>query len=96
MFRNNWVNPAYGGGDANPGCYYDYYLGDVHFIMLDGRYYRDLKPPQGQIPTMLGPVQRQWLLDNAVDGEQQRTVLEYLRLILLRSDTNNNCRLHLL
>lgn len=60
VFRNNWVNPAYGGGDAQPGCYYDFYLGDVHFIMLDGRYYRDLKDPV--MPTMLGPVQREWLL----------------------------------
>ena len=29
--------------------------------MLDGRYYRNLKDES--MPTMLGPVQRQWLLD---------------------------------
>lgn len=61
VYRNNWVNPYYGGGDAQPGCYYDFYWGDVHFVMLDGRYYRNLKDPK--MPTMLGPVQRKWLLD---------------------------------
>ena len=61
VFRNNWVNPGYGGGDAQPGCYYDFYLGDIHFVMLDGRYYRDLDDKQ--MPTMLGPVQREWLLE---------------------------------
>lgn len=57
VFKQNWVNPAYGGGDDQPGCWYDFHIGDVHFIMLDGRYYRDLKGG-----TMLGPVQKQWLL----------------------------------
>lgn len=55
LFRNNWVNPAYGGGDKNPGCWYDFYIADVHFIMLDGRYYRDLKGG-----SMLGEVQKAW------------------------------------
>ena len=63
VFRNNWVNPYYGGGEQQPGCNYDFYLGDVHFIMLDGRYYRNLKPTDGTMPTMLGPTQRKWLLD---------------------------------
>ena len=55
VFRENWVNPAYGGGKKNPGCWYDFHLADVHFIMLDGRYYRDLKGG-----SMLGPVQKAW------------------------------------
>jgi alkaline phosphatase D len=57
VFRQNWVNPAYGGGEKQPGCWYDFYIGDVHFIMLDGRYYRTREPE----PSMLGPVQKQWL-----------------------------------
>lgn len=57
VFRENWNNPAYGGGEKQPGCWYDFQIGDVHFIMLDGRYYRD---PNGG--SMLGPVQREWLL----------------------------------
>jgi alkaline phosphatase D len=56
IYRQNWVNPSYGGGEAQPGCWYDFHIADVHFIMLDGRYYRD---PQGG--TMLGPVQKAWL-----------------------------------
>ncbi len=56
IFRQNWVNPAYGGGKDQPGCWYDFTLADIHFIMLDGRYYRDLAGK-----TMLGPAQKKWL-----------------------------------
>jgi alkaline phosphatase D len=55
-FRENWVNPAYGGGEEQPGCWYDFMIGDVHFILLDGRYYRDRKGG-----SMLGPAQKVWL-----------------------------------
>lgn len=57
VFQQNWVNPGYGDGAAQPGCWYDFRIGDVHFLMLDGRYYRDLKGG-----SMLGAVQKQWLL----------------------------------
>jgi len=56
-FTQNWVNPSYGGGEKQPGCWYDMYIGDVHFIFLDCRYYRNLKGG-----SMLGPVQKKWLL----------------------------------
>lgn len=56
VFKQNWVNPDYGGGTEQPGCWYDFHVGNVHFIMLDGRYYRH---HQGK--TMLGPVQKAWL-----------------------------------
>ncbi len=56
IFRQNWNNPAYGGGPEQPGCRQDFFIGDVHFLMLDGRYYRDLKGG-----SMLGPVQKAWL-----------------------------------
>jgi alkaline phosphatase D len=58
VFRENWVNPAYGGGDAQPGCWFSFNIGDVDFFMTDGRYYRDFKTGK----TMLGPAQKQWLL----------------------------------
>ena len=58
IFRQNWANPAYGGGEKQPGCWYDFHIADVHLIMLDGRYYRDRDGG-----TMLGPVQKAWLLD---------------------------------
>lgn len=56
VFRQNWVNPAYGGGEEQPGCWFDFHVGDVHFILVDGRYYRDRESG-----SMLGPVQLAWL-----------------------------------
>lgn len=58
-FRQNWVNPGYGGGDEQPGCWYSFSIGDVEFIMLDCRYYRT--DPRKQPRSMLGPVQLDWL-----------------------------------
>ncbi|MEM7474572.1 MAG: alkaline phosphatase D family protein [Planctomycetota bacterium] len=59
VFRENWDNPYYGGGEQNPGCWFDFRLGDVHFVMIDGRYYRE--SPKTENPSMLGPVQLKWL-----------------------------------
>lgn len=75
VFKNNWVNPAYGGGSEQPGVWFDYYIGDVHFIMTDGRIYRDLRPEGGGRPTMLGPVQREWLKKTIAESEGTFTVL---------------------
>ena len=63
-FTQNWVNPSYGGGEKQPGCWYDMYIGDVHFIFLDCRYYRDLKGG-----SMIGPVQKKWLLDTLASSK---------------------------
>ena len=70
VFRNNWVNPGYGSEKA-PGCYYDFQLGDIHFIMLDGRFYRDKQnkkkkkeaAAKKKAPSMLGKQQKRWLLE---------------------------------
>ena len=48
-------------GAEQPGCWYDFYAGDIHFIMLDGRYYRHRKDK-----TMLGPAQKAWLKKDAL------------------------------
>ena len=61
VFKENWDNPYYGGGEENPGCWFDFRIGDVHFILLDGRYYRE--SPKVSDPSMLGPVQLKWLKD---------------------------------
>ena len=61
-FRENWNNHYYGNGDRMPGCFHDFYIGDVHFIMLDCRYYRT-NPKEAQGRTMLGTQQKQWLFD---------------------------------
>ncbi|WP_020528213.1 alkaline phosphatase D family protein [Flexithrix dorotheae] len=65
IFKENWNNPAYQGGE-NPGCYYNYSIGEIEFFMLDCRYYREA--PGGNDdnyqPSMLGPVQKKWLLES--------------------------------
>jgi len=61
LFRENWNNPAYGGGEKQPGCWFDLSIGDVDFILTDSRYYRtDPKEPKA---SMLGPAQKGWLLE---------------------------------
>lgn len=64
VFRQNWANPGYGDGQEQPGCWYDFRMGDVHFILLDGRYYRDLKGG-----SMLGPKQKAWLLETLLKSD---------------------------
>lgn len=60
-FMNNWVNPYYAGGSEDqPGCWFDFSIGDVDFFMLDGRYYR-MNPKKSENPSMLGEVQKKWL-----------------------------------
>lgn len=65
IFKENWDNPYYGGGEENPGCWLDLRIGAVHFIFLDGRYYRE--SPKGEKPSMLGPVQLEWLMNALKD-----------------------------
>jgi alkaline phosphatase D len=60
LFTENWANPYYGGGAKQPGCWFDFQIADVDFIMLDGRYYRT-KPKLGKKSSMLGPAQKKWL-----------------------------------
>ncbi|MCH2064394.1 MAG: alkaline phosphatase family protein [Roseibacillus sp.] len=59
IFRENYDNPYYGGGEKQPGCWFDFWIGKVHFVLIDGRYYRE--SPKGEDPSMLGPVQMKWL-----------------------------------
>jgi alkaline phosphatase D len=60
-FTYNWNNPYYGGGEKQPGCWFDFSIGDVDFFMLDGRYYRD--KPRSENPSMLGSAQKKWLFE---------------------------------
>lgn len=69
VYKNNWVNPGYGGGDEHPGCYYKFAIGDVEFFMLDGRYYRTSPKLPEEERSMLGPVQEKWLLDALADSK---------------------------
>ena len=65
LFRRNWNNPAYG-SESHPGVWFRFALGDVDFFMLDGRTYRT--NPFVEEPTMLGPVQKAWLLESLLDS----------------------------
>jgi alkaline phosphatase D len=56
VFKQNWNNPYYGGGAKQPGCWFDFAIGDVDFFLTDSRYYRSLKKR-----SMLGPAQKAWL-----------------------------------
>ena len=60
VFKQQWPNPYYGGGKDHPGCWFDFSTGDVDFIMLDCRYYRQ-DPKDLDDPSMLGEYQKQWL-----------------------------------
>ncbi len=60
IFKENIVSPYYGGGDKAPGVWFDTYMGDVHFIFLDTRYYRS-HDEQEEERTALGPEQKRWL-----------------------------------
>ncbi len=63
VFRQNWVNPSYGGGEGVYGVWFDFSIGAVDFFMLDGRYYRDVLAASAFGPgeSMLGGVQKAWL-----------------------------------
>jgi alkaline phosphatase D len=72
VFTQNWNNPVYGGGKVQPGCWFDFHIGDVHFIMLDGRYYRESPgrhTPRVDNPSMLGSVQLNWLKKTLRESE---------------------------
>ncbi|MEC9331629.1 MAG: alkaline phosphatase D family protein, partial [Verrucomicrobiota bacterium] len=75
IFRNNWANPNYGGGDKQPGIWWDTYINDIHFICIDGRYYRtNPKKTKGKL-SMLGPVQKHWLLNTIKNSKGTFKVL---------------------
>jgi alkaline phosphatase D len=71
VFRNQFANPYYGGGDKNPGIWYDFQIADVDFFMLDCRYYREPSSVHGEIddPQMLGPVQLLWLKEKLLASQ---------------------------
>ena len=73
VYRDNWNNPAYGGGEKRPGCWFRFSIADVDFFMLDGRYYRT--NPKAENPSMLGPVQKEWLLDGLKHSDATFKVL---------------------
>ncbi|MEZ5303859.1 MAG: alkaline phosphatase D family protein [Verrucomicrobiales bacterium] len=74
LFRENWANAYYAGGEDPPGCWQHFSLGDIDFIMLDTRYYRE-KPKKDGSTSMLGPVQVAWLKDRLREAKGTFKVL---------------------
>jgi len=71
-FKMNWNNPGYNEKEW-PGCWFRLSIADVDFFMLDGRFYRT--DPLGPKPTMLGPVQKAWLLERVKESRATFKVL---------------------
>jgi alkaline phosphatase D len=71
-FRINWNNPGYGTEDW-PACWFKFSIADVDFFMLDGRFYRT--NPYAENPSMLGPVQKAWLLKEVKQSKATFKVL---------------------
>ncbi len=78
IFTQNWVNPSYE-SENKPGGWYDFHIGDVHFIMLDTRYYREnsgrFDGKGVENPTMLGADQLQWLKSTLKNSDATFRVL---------------------
>jgi len=66
-------NPYYAGGENQPGCWFDFSIGDVDFFMLDGRYYRTKSRVKN--PSMLGDVQKKWLFEKLKSSKATFKVL---------------------
>lgn len=74
-FRNLWANPSYGAEDAE-GVFFSYTWGDVHFLVMDNRWYRDR-----QTESQFGTKQLEWLYD------QLKTSTSPFKIIVTSSDT---------
>jgi alkaline phosphatase D len=57
-FTEYWANPSYG-TEETPGVFTIHRYGDLDFILVDDRYYRNL-----EADSMLGSAQRQWLIES--------------------------------
>ncbi|MHC4755706.1 MAG: alkaline phosphatase D family protein, partial [Planctomycetota bacterium] len=71
-FRMNWNNPGYG-SEQWPACWFKFSIADVDIFMLDGRFYRT--NPYAENPSMLGPVQKAWLLEQVKKSKATFKVL---------------------
>lgn len=79
IFKQNWVNPGYGSSER-PGVWFDFQIADVHFILMDGRYYREDGGRWGdgdrvENASMLGPYQLAWLKKTLTESDATFKVL---------------------
>lgn len=71
-FEQQWVNP-FNGTDNAPGCYFNFPIGEVEFIMLDCRFYRT--NPFKEERTMLGPDQKVLLKQTLLSSDARVKVI---------------------
>jgi len=72
VFKNQWVDPCYGGRQNIPGVFFSHSIGDVDFFFLDGRYYRqpsEVGAKHERPLSMLGKAQKQWLKDQLLQSK---------------------------
>ncbi len=74
VFKENFVNPYYGGGRERPGCWFDFSIGEVDLFCLDCRFYRQ-NPAEVAEPSMLGGYQKEWLLEKLLSSEAEFKVV---------------------
>ena len=72
IFKENWVNPGYGNQES-PGCWFKASFGSVDCFFLDTRYFRT--NPFGEQPTMLGAIEKQWLLAELKNSQSKFKVI---------------------
>lgn len=75
VFQENFANPAYGGNENNPGCWYRFTMGDVEFYMLDCRYYRDNPRTNKKEKSMLGAEQKSWLKNKLLGSNSKFKII---------------------
>ena len=75
IFSENSANPSYGGGKEDPGCWFKIKISDAEFFFMDTRYYRDNPRTKQANKTMLGEVQRKWLLKSLKESKAKFKVI---------------------
>ncbi|MEX0718182.1 MAG: alkaline phosphatase D family protein [Planctomycetaceae bacterium] len=59
VFRENFANPYFGGGDEHPGTWCHFSLADLDFFLLDARTYRENRGPKER--RFMGEEEERWL-----------------------------------
>ncbi|TWU27515.1 alkaline phosphatase D family protein [Bythopirellula polymerisocia] len=72
IFMENWVNPGYGNQES-PGCWFKATFGSVDCFFLETRYLRT--NPFGENPTMLGSIEKKWLLNELKNSQARFKVI---------------------
>lgn len=67
VFKENFANPYYGGGDKAPGIWCHFALADLEFFLLDARTYRDYAKKKER--RFLGEAEEKWLKGRLLESK---------------------------